>query len=26
MGPQELEERVFIGCKAGGDWEYPVFL
>jgi len=26
MGPQELEERVFIGCKAGGDWNILYFL
>lgn len=25
LGIQELEGRVFIGCQAGGDWEYPVY-
>lgn len=25
LGIKEIEGRVFIGCFAGGDWEYPVY-
>jgi hypothetical protein len=25
LGPQQIDDFVFIGCAAGGDWEFPVY-
>jgi hypothetical protein len=26
LGPQQIGDLAFVGCSAGGDWEFPVFM